>query len=512
MAFINSSSSSTFVIWLWCNERGIWTPYDPQVSNKIEVAYQSRQSQNRVQNFQISISNPSSPDYLIDFQNMKQIRLNTGNNRDIRRSIVSSNSCLAQGILWEFEGDSFNQWSAYNCEILNHIEAAFLQRAPHLDLLLFGQPYLIDFKQNIQVRHDTGTTRKIRRRQLSTLYMPDSSNSLSANSSYGAGSSGGHVPASNLRLKRHTSRAHPYSSSAACSSSSNQPVLQRRNVVYRQIPANPSVPSLSPASVLHCHTHFSLVPFHSPEPVTESLPIGDVITIDSRPFSTTARSGLEVLGKYMMSVYQDLDKSNCSICFDKLSEPSSYGDNNPGAHDVVKLIHCGHMFHKLCLLSMYSLSHKGNSLQCPSCNTIYGDKTGICPPGTMKWNLNKYLNLSGYEGYGAICVTYQISSGVQGPEHPQPGKPFTARGFPRQGFLPDCNKGRKVLKLLIEAFKRRLMFTIATSHTTGEQNTVTWNEIHHKTEPHGNARGHGYPDPKYLDNVLLELAAHGVTE
>ncbi|KAH9512899.1 hypothetical protein Btru_036961 [Bulinus truncatus] len=380
MACINSSSSSTFVIWLWCNERGIWTPYDPQVSNKIEVIYQSRQSQNRVQNFQISISNPSSPDYLIDFQNMKQIRLNTGNNRDIRRSIVSSNSCLAQGILWEFEGDSFNQWSAYNCEILNHIEAAFLQRAPHLDLLLFGQPYLIDFKQNIQVRHDTGTARKIRRRQLSTLYMPDSSNSLSANSSYGAGSSGGHVPASNLRLKRHTSRAHPYSSSAACSSSSNQPVLQRRNVVYRQIPANPSVPSLSPASVFHCHTHFLFSTISFTQSLSlESLPIGDS--------------------------------------------------------------------------------------QCPSCSHIYGDKTGICPPGTMKWNLNKYLNLSGYEGYGAICVTYQISSGVQGPEHPQPGKPFTARGFPRQGFLTDCNKRLSDLNMFVTSSScvRLLVGTYCTS-------------------------------------------------
>lgn len=32
----------------------------------------------------------------------------------------------------------------------------------------------------------------------------------------------------------------------------------------------------------------------------------------------------------------------------------------------------------------------------------------------------------------------------QGPEHPNPGKSFTARGFPRHCYLPDSEKGRKV--------------------------------------------------------------------
>lgn len=36
----------------------------------------------------------------------------------------------------------------------------------------------------------------------------------------------------------------------------------------------------------------------------------------------------------------------------------------------------------------------------------------------------------------------------QGPEHPNPGKKFTARGFPRHCYLPDNEKGRKVSDLL----------------------------------------------------------------
>lgn len=68
----------------------------------------------------------------------------------------------------------------------------------------------------------------------------------------------------------------------------------------------------------------------------------------------------------------------------------------------------------------------------------------------------------------------------------------------------------QVLGLLQEAWKRRLIFTVGTSVTSGTQNAVVWNEIHHKTEVFSNHSGHGYPDPNYLDNVLAELKIHGV--
>ncbi len=67
----------------------------------------------------------------------------------------------------------------------------------------------------------------------------------------------------------------------------------------------------------------------------------------------------------------------------------------------------------------------------------------------------------------------------------------------------------QVLALLRIAWERKLTFTIGTSVTTGATDTLVWNEIHHKTETN-NYGGHGYPDPNYLDNVMLELAAQGV--
>ncbi|KAK1344917.1 hypothetical protein QTO34_013621 [Cnephaeus nilssonii] len=206
---------------------------------------------------------------------------------------------------------------------------------------------------------------------------------------------------------------------------------------------------------------------------------------------------------------------DCIICMEKLSMASGYSDVTNsvtiGPVAVGRLTKCSHAFHLLCLLAMYCNGNKDGSLQCPSCKTIYGEKTGTQPRGKMEV-FSFQVSLPGHEDCGTILIVYNIPHGIQGPEHPNPGKPFTARGFPRQCYLPDNAQGRKVLELLKVAWKRRLIFTVGTSSTTGETDTVVWNEIHHKTEMDRNVTGHGYPDPNYLQNVLAELAAQGVTE
>jgi len=64
--------------------------------------------------------------------------------------------------------------------------------------------------------------------------------------------------------------------------------------------------------------------------------------------------------------------------------------------------------------------------------------------------------------------------------------------------------------MLRVAWDRRLIFTIGRSVTSGSDNVVTWNEIHHKTcMYHGS---HGFPDPNYFTNVIEELKAQGVTQ
>ena len=58
-------------------------------------------------------------------------------------------------------------------------------------------------------------------------------------------------------------------------------------------------------------------------------------------------------------------------------------------------------------------------------------------------------------------------------------------------LLPAPSPPPQVLKLLLVAWDRRLIFAIGTSSTTGESDTVIWNEIHHKTEFGSNLTGHG---------------------
>lgn len=65
-------------------------------------------------------------------------------------------------------------------------------------------------------------------------------------------------------------------------------------------------------------------------------------------------------------------------------------------------------------------------------------------------------------------------------------------------------------KLLELAFKRKLVFTIGRSVTTGQENVIVWNGIHHKTALNGGPAYFGYPDPTYLIRVREELAAKGI--
>lgn len=124
-----------------------------------------------------------------------------------------------------------------------------------------------------------------------------------------------------------------------------------------------------------------------------------------------------------------------------------------------------------------------------------------------------------------IAITYTIPSGVQGPTNPNPGQPFT--GTVRTAYLPNTQEGKHILQLLRRAFDDQHIFTVGRSSTTGQDNVVIWNDIHHKTSMGGgsekyDSRQHfsrstrdvslfsfGYPDPTYLARVRRELADKG---
>lgn len=52
------------------------------------------------------------------------------------------------------------------------------------------------------------------------------------------------------------------------------------------------------------------------------------------------------------------------------------------------------------------------SLQCPTCKTIYGEKTGTQPPGKMEYHVIPHC-LPGYPDSKSIRIVYDIPAGIQ---------------------------------------------------------------------------------------------------
>ncbi|KAG8434882.1 hypothetical protein GDO86_013007 [Hymenochirus boettgeri] len=185
---------------------------------------------------------------------------------------------------------------------------------------------------------------------------------------------------------------------------------------------------------------------------------------------------------------------DCVLCLRPLSDG-----------EVGKLYRCSHSHHVRCLASLY----KDGTLRCPCCHTLYGSKMGSQPPGKMCFHLIPH-SLPGYAGCQTIRIIYQIAPGVQGPGQPNPGKKFNAPEFPLHCYLPNTDKGRKVLRLLIEAWDRRILFPLIPSRVPGKPDSVSISRIPHKIEFGSNLTGKGFPDPQYLDSVLRQLRDWGM--
>jgi len=183
----------------------------------------------------------------------------------------------------------------------------------------------------------------------------------------------------------------------------------------------------------------------------------------------------------------------CPICLDDCTEPK-------------QLDKCSHIFCTSCIDQYFETIKP----QCPCCFTIYGEIRGNQPVnGTMNIDKSKH-RLPGFEhdSRGTIRITYHFPNGIQDESHSNPGMPY--HGTTRQAYLPDNRDGHHVLGLLQKAFELRQIFTVGQSRTTGYDNVITWNDIHHKTSITGGIENFGYPDKTYLNRVKQELAAKGI--
>ncbi|TKS78065.1 E3 ubiquitin-protein ligase DTX3L [Collichthys lucidus] len=208
------------------------------------------------------------------------------------------------------------------------------------------------------------------------------------------------------------------------------------------------------------------------------------------------------------------EEESCPICMETIINTEK------------ETLPCKHSFCKNCLKQAF-----GYKPVCPTCGKLYGVLTGTQPDGGKMTVTKSSSSLPGYEKYGTLTIRYYIPNGIQKAmvtplythtydcsykqstvclqeEHPQPGQQY--EGVSRTAYLPDSPEGKEIVKLLKRAFDQRLIFTVGQSTTSGKNNTVTWNDIHHKTSTHGGPTHYGYPDPDYLRRVRDELAFKGI--
>ncbi|XP_023138142.2 E3 ubiquitin-protein ligase DTX3L [Amphiprion ocellaris] len=188
---------------------------------------------------------------------------------------------------------------------------------------------------------------------------------------------------------------------------------------------------------------------------------------------------------------EDPEEETCPICMESVLAKDK------------KTLRCKHSFCKDCLKRAFYYKPV-----CPTCGEVYGILIGTQPDGGKMTVTQNSSSLLGYEKYGTIIIDYHIPSGIQKEEHPNPGQPY--EGVSRRAYIPDSSEGRMILELLRRAFDQRLIFTIGRSTTSGRNNMVTWNDIHHKTSTHGGPTHYGYPDPHYLNRVRDELKVKGI--
>ncbi|XP_040543060.1 probable E3 ubiquitin-protein ligase DTX2 isoform X4 [Gallus gallus] len=526
------SSSTAVVVWEWQDEFGRWRPYRGDVCKFIEQGFQASQQKGRrsgsgLVSSSISLGHADAglAPYVIDIPSLTQFRQDTGTMRAVRRHLFPRDSAAEQGIIWEWQNDE-RGWFPYEMNVCVFLEQAHASSHQRVDLGPLGYNYEVDLVAQVQTNKTTRFCRSVRRR----VDNPYPVTAALAPVHTGTGCScqqcwlnGGTGPITTRY--RHSMTNFP-NSSAAPQVSGRTTSVSSSGVGF--VPYNkPALSGARSAPRLNAQSSWAFPQAGGAVGPSTGLSTSNGVSALNLPVKMSKPSKLNqalaaaptdpeaVVRKYLVEVKGTPADEDCIICMEKLASPSGYSDTcecrTIKPEMVGRLTNCQHSFHMLCVLAMYSNGNKDGSLQCPSCKTIYGEKTGTQPKGKMEVSTFPQ-SLPGHRDCGTIQIVYHISRGIQGPEHPNPGMPYTARGFPRYCYLPDNEKGRKVLELLKVAWNRRLIFTVGTSNTTGESNTVVWNEIHHKTEMDTNLSGHGYPDPNYLDNVLAELAAQGVTE
>ena len=412
----------------------------------------------------------------------------------------------SSGHAWSFHNGS--EWQRYDTSLSDTIERAFQSKEYSVRVNTRSHSYTVDLIQLSQINNSTKTERRIMREDSSDKTLPNRMTSVP----YGhkrtispvPSKSGAYSTSYSPVPPKSAAYSTPYGSVPSKSDMLCHDGVSSSDILYTRATSGPKASGTQPLST----------PNHLPACSPAAMPRKKY-----KPEPNNLGAYDTFFRKYTeITVEKKIPKDEtCPICLTSLLEPAdvdiskkSHSSSLP-LHVVSGLKKCSHMFHMVCIGTMLdstpNVKIQELSISCPICQTIHGVRTGDQPlTGTMTVTYESSC-VPGYEGYGTIRIKYNFSHGVS-----ETGTNYNAASFPRVCYIPRCPEGEKVLQLLKLAWERRLVFTVATSVTTGCENCVVWNNIHHKTEPHSNTSGHGFPDPNFLNNIKMELAVQGVTE
>ncbi|NXL70204.1 DTX1 ligase, partial [Leptocoma aspasia] len=493
-----SSAPGKGIVWEWENDNNSWTPYDMDICITIQNAYEK-------QHPWLDLSSLGFC-YLIYFSSMSQMNRQTQRKRRLRRRMdlayPLTMGSIPKSQSWPVGASTGTPCSCPQCLLVNSTRAA-------------SNAILASQRRKLY----PGAVRQSSTFAGGTLWP--------AGTGTPAVVAGGAAKGEGLRVAGAGFAPGQGVPSAALPglNNLNRPGTQRGAGLGARATVPPGVPALPvknlngtgpvhPAlagmtGILMCAAGLPVCLTRAPKPILHPPPVSksDIKPVPGvngicrktkKKQLKKSKTPEDVVRRYIQKVKNPPDE-DCTICMERLVTSSGYeGVLSPRGIKpelVGKLGKCGHMYHLLCLLAMYN---NGNKVSCtPGLAACRGGVASCGPRAGAE---------SHPGGAEAVPCPGEEVLGVLG----GCASPCQLAGRCQMGEPRPCLP--QVLKLLIVAWDRRLIFTIGTSNTTGESDTVVWNEIHHKTEFGSNLTGHGYPDPNYLDNVLAELLAQGVSE
>jgi len=436
--------------WEWKDNK--WTLYDDQTSDILERAYKSKQGQCKLTHGFFS----RGGGYIVDFSNWTQTRVSTGYARKVRRVSNSSSSSDGGSPVWEYK-DENGEWIELDSKArllldgsLNHGRSNVT--LSHADFV--NDPQLLDFKSLTMTSVKTNKIFELRR-----VPPPQSSIYGSTKDMMEEG-------------KTEKDEEPEYAGFGSVDTTVETEVANLTN--WKRVSLS-CVPSSESCTICMCTFHEEV---EDPQEEKEK----------------EEKEKKETEEKEEKEEKEKEKEMDIEIIEDESS-------------DIVRLGTCGHFFHVDCIVHCYD-----GFITCPCCGTVYGVRTGPMPAGSMviKRHEPGQVPLSSFEKYGTYQINYNFSNGTQDNRHPEPGRSY--KGTNRTAYFPDTPEGRELVKLFKVAWKRRLLFRVGTSVTTGHSNCVIWNGVHHKTNTSGGATNFGYPDEGYFDRVREELEGKGVTQ